>query len=143
MAEAIAAFSLAANVLQFLDVGGRIISSIWSFYKSNRKDIEQAPDLITISKDLQRVLGGFQLPEEGVQADDGLVQLSRQCLKVAKEMQDLLASVFKNGAANMGKREAVLTALKMVWKEDKIRSLEDRLDRFRQQLVLHVLASLR
>ena len=33
MAEAIAAFGLAANVIQFIDVGSPIATNMWGFYK--------------------------------------------------------------------------------------------------------------
>lgn len=143
MAEAIAAFSLAANVLQFIDIGSRMVGTLWSYYKSNRKGSKQAPDLLRISTDLQHVLQGFQVPATGAHEDVGLAQLARDCQAVAEEMQNLLQSVFHHEAGSMGKREALLAALKMVWKEDDLQSLQDRLNQFRHQLVVHLLASLR
>jgi hypothetical protein len=143
MAEAIAAFSLAANVLQFVDFGSRLVGTLWSYYKSNRKGTRQGPDLLSISADLQHILQGFQLPDNGTYEDVGLVQLARECEAVAEEMQDLLQSVFHHEAGSMGKREALLVAFKMMLKEDDLRSLQDRLNQFRHQLVVHLLASLR
>src|SRR5947207_108974 len=111
MAEALAAFSVAANVLQFVDVGTRTVATFWSFYRSNRKGLKQAPDIVSISADLQRVLDKFQLPPgDGPDEDAGLVQLARECQDVALEMQNLLNSLFNVEAKSMGKREALLAA---------------------------------
>ena len=32
MAEALAAFGLAANIVQFIDIGSRLVSTIWGIY---------------------------------------------------------------------------------------------------------------
>lgn len=146
MAEAIGAFSLAANILQFVDFGSRAVASLWWYYKENRKEIKQGPDLFTICTDLQRVLCEFELPEDdGTHEDAGLVQLARECHGVAEEMQKVLRSVFnaETPAGSMGRREALLAALRMLWKEEHLQSLLDRLSQFRHQLVVHLLASLR
>jgi hypothetical protein len=144
MAEALAAFSVAANVLQFVDIGTRTLSTFWSFYRSNRKGIQQAPDIVSILTDLQRVLEKFQLPPgDCTDEDAGLVQLARECQDVALEMQSLLHSLFNAETKSMGKRDALLAAFKMMCKEEKLRSLQDRLNQFRHQLVVHLLASLR
>ena len=144
MSEALAAFSVAANVLQFVDFGTRTISTFWSFYRSNRKGPKRAPDIVSISADLQRVLDKFQLPPgDGPDEDAGLVQLARECQDVALEMQNLLNSLFNAEAKSMGKREALLAAFKMICKEEELRSLQERLNQFRHQLVVSLLASLR
>ena len=56
MAEANAAFSLAANVVQFIDFGARYIGNFWSFYKAASNTDDDVPDVETINSDLQNVL---------------------------------------------------------------------------------------
>jgi len=144
MAEAVAAFSLAANVLQFIDFGSRVMSNFWAFYKSSRHGTNEVPDLQGINNDLQQVLESLQVPTDDItQSDIGLLQLAQDCQNVALELETLLQSLFKAEAGNIGKREALKAAFKLVWKEDQVRYLQERLDQFRNQLIVHLLASLR
>jgi hypothetical protein len=143
MAEAVAAFNLAAGVLQFIDFGSRVMSNFWTFYKSNRHGTKE-PDLQVINNDLRRVLENLQVPaDDTAQSDVGLLQLAQDCQKVALDLETLLQSLFKAEAGNSGKREALKAAFRLVWKDDQVRYLQERLDQFRHQLIVHLLASIR
>jgi hypothetical protein len=52
MAEAIAAFSLAANVIQFIEFASHLTTSFWEFYKSASQTGDDGPDIETINADL-------------------------------------------------------------------------------------------
>lgn len=144
MAEGVAAFSLAANILQFIDFGARVVSNFWSFYKSNRKEANNVPDFSAINADLQRVLSDLQLPyDDGSGGDIGLVELAKDCRCVAEELKTVLQSLFKARVGNTGKRDALMAAFKLAWREDEIRSLQEQLNQFKHQLVIHLLASMR
>ena len=56
MAEALIAVGVAANVVQFLDVGSRFVSRCWEIYASNRDGTGERFDLKTITKDFDEVL---------------------------------------------------------------------------------------
>jgi len=144
MAEAIAAFSLASNILQFVDFGARVASNFWTLYKSNRKEANNIPNFVVINADLERVLSDLQLPcDDGSEGDIGLVELAKECQSVAEALKAILESLVKTRAGNMGKREAMVAAFKLVWREDEIRSLQERLNQFKHQLIVHLLASMR
>jgi hypothetical protein len=56
----------------------------------------------------------------------------------------LLAILDKVKAADISrKRDALKVAFRLIYKEDKIKSLQDRLASFRSQLNLHLLLSIR
>jgi hypothetical protein len=148
MAEAIAAFGLAANVVQFIDFGSKLTSSFWHLYKSGRDGVEEvsfAPHLQTMTSDLQNILDGLvdQESGDGSHDDSGLRKLAEDCKAQAAELQTLLGSLGTAGNGKFGKREALKAAFRAVWKEDEINSFEVRLGQFRQQLTLHLLSSLR
>lgn len=139
MAEAVAALGVAANVLQFLDYGSRFVSQAWRIHKTGSDGLDGIPNLQLMTKQLQEVLGDLQKH----QATDNpeLLQLSEECSRVARR---LIESIDCIGIPQGGrKRDALKTAFKMAWKREEIQQLQRELDGFRQQLSLHLLASLR
>jgi hypothetical protein len=142
MAESIAAFGLAASILQFVDFGSRVASNFRRFHQAHQLDREDAPDLQKINSDLQHLLEELQMPEENSQ-ESGLVQLAKECQDVANELDEKLTSIFKTSRETSGKRDALKSSFKLAWKENELRSLQERVDHFRNQLVIHLLASLR
>lgn len=141
MVEAVAAFSVAASIIQFIDFGSKLMSRIWQFYKSSRKSEEALPDVQRITADLLDVLKRVDIPDnENNEADNGLQQLVVECHNVATDLLKLLNSLH---ADNQSKRKAIQSAFKLMWREEDILSLQKRLDQCRAQLVIHLLASLR
>ena len=97
MAEAILIFSLAANVVQFLDIGSKFVSSVWKIYRSGRNGLDEIPDLATITDDLRMISQGLQAPDgddkEIVDGGQGLKELAGQCQSVVMELLDSLNKI--------------------------------------------------
>ena len=94
MAEAVAAFSVAANVIQFIDFGTRLTSQFWKFYRSIRESREAVPDIKTINKDLREVSKRLEASKtEDEEANKGLKVLAAECYSVAVGLDKLLASL--------------------------------------------------
>ncbi|KAK4450287.1 hypothetical protein QBC34DRAFT_403202 [Podospora aff. communis PSN243] len=139
MAEAVAALGVAANILQFLDYGSRFITQAWRIHKAGSDGIDGIPSLQAMTKDLQDVLSDLQKQKAG--DNPGLARLSEDCSDVARR---LLASIDCICIPQGGrKRDAIKTTFKVAWQRDRIKELQRDLDGFRQQLSLHLLASLR
>jgi hypothetical protein len=146
MVEAVAAFSLAANVVQFVDFASKVTTNFWTFYKATSSSAgDDTPDIETINSDLQNVLKELHtsLAATYSSSKNDLIQLVQECQKVATELANVLQPLIKARSANLGKRVALKSAFKAVWKEDDIHSLKQRLDHFRGQLTLRLLISLR
>ncbi|MCJ1351493.1 MAG: hypothetical protein MMC33_001477 [Icmadophila ericetorum] len=109
MAETIAAFSLAANIIQFIDFGSRFVPA------GNENEISDS--------------------------ERGLRQLAVQCLSATTELSIQLSKV--SLADKTRKRDALKVAFMVRWKKENIESLKARLEGFRHQLTLHLLAFLR
>ena len=139
MAESIVALGLAANVVQFIEFGSRLAAQFWSFYRSGSSGAHFHPDLDQINIDLQRVLTGLQVPLN--QTDSGVEQLVQDCHKISVELDAILRSLSEVKISSA--RDALKAAFKAVWKEDEIKAFQDRLDRFRAQLNLHLLTIIR
>jgi hypothetical protein len=48
MAEAIAAFGLASNILQVTDFGSKFVSIAWRIYRSSNAALDSAQDFVDI-----------------------------------------------------------------------------------------------
>lgn len=145
MAEAIAAFGLAANIVQFIDFGCNFVSTVWSIYRKGRDGVGELFDLEKTTKDLQLVLANLQLPpgnpDERTESERSLQELAEQCQNLATEMLSALRQI--SNLDKPRKRDALKTAFRMIWKEDEIKSQQLRLERFKHHLTLHLLTSLR
>jgi hypothetical protein len=160
MAEALAAFAIAANVVQFIDFTAKIISS---GYKASRAGPTGNDWTETLTDDLLEVSNVLKAPiakEKGhglTENERELVELAGKCSEVASELLTTLKALNlrpQEPVKPQGKkgkkperRQIVWsdfrTALKTVWSEDKISTLEKRIVSFRQQLVLRILVSFR
>ena len=140
MAETLLAVGLAANVLQFLDVGTRFANNLWSMATTG-KDTEYV-DVRKVSEDLQAVLKRLESSTDARnEAEQSLALLVRDCKGVAKDLLEMLQTVKLPSKAR--RRDAIKPALMAVWKRGKIESLQASLDGFRQQLILHLLTIIR
>lgn len=140
MAEAVAAFGVAANVIQFIDFGCKLMTRLWQFYKSSRDNYESLPDVQRLTA-LLDMLKTVNIPKnEENELDDGLQQLVLECHNVATDLLKLLNTLQND---NRRKREAMKAAFKLMWREDELLSLQKRLDQCKAQMIIHLLASLR
>jgi hypothetical protein len=133
MATAVAIFSLAANIVQFIDFGTRLASTVYRLYRSGQDCDSQLSDIQKITNSLQDVLKNLQL--QAPEKDDDIPQCDLNLLRLAEECHqmtvELLSSLSKVRLPDkVHKRDAVKAAFKMIWNEADIKSFEKRLDRF-------------
>lgn len=142
MAEALAAIGVAANVIQLLDFGSRFVSSCWEIYTAGRDGVGEFPDLYAITKDFEGVLKDLKqsdaksLPRE----HSGFQHLLAKCQDLAGQLSDSISKLNLPNKAR--KRVAVKEAIKRLW-NDEISSLQTRLERLRQELIVHLLGLIR
>jgi hypothetical protein len=155
MAEAVAALSLASNVLQIIDSGTKFASIAWKIYHSGRvasasfDDLEYLPkinfDLQGVLKDLR----GESTSQNVSQNHRCIIDLAVECGKIAEELTKSLGQIHANSLGHIHardekrKRDAIKLAFRSMWKEKEINSLQERLVEHRHQLTLHLLVSLR
>ncbi|KAK3365533.1 hypothetical protein B0T24DRAFT_500359, partial [Lasiosphaeria ovina] len=144
MAEAAAAFALAASIVQFLDFGAKLASKAWRIHQNGQDGVDELLDIHDTTKDLTEILTQLRVPDSlDTQAStdhSGLLSLANSCQAVAEELIELLGTVKLPHRWQPGRRAALKAALKIVLKEGEIRSLHERIDYFRQQLTLHLLS---
>lgn len=148
MAEAVAALSLAANILQALDYGRQFVTAAWKIWISGQESMEGIATLQILSKDLDTILSSLQAATPSSQhsaltdsTHAALVELAGDCTRVTKKMLQTLQQI---GLPSSGrKRDAIKAAFKLLWNNDEIKALEVQLSEFRNQLTLRLLISVR
>jgi hypothetical protein len=139
MAEAIAALSLAANIVQFIDFGTRVLSNGHSLYKSEsgRKVLDDNQEIEIIAQSLNQLVQGLTSsastnPSSGVsQTEINLRKLAAQCSDIASELLRAVGKLDVQGKS--GRWDSFRTALKSVLAESKIDKIRQRLDKFRKK----------
>src|ERR1700744_1315293 len=144
MAEAIAALSLASNILQVIDFGASFASTSWKIYQGarhSRQGLDEIESLRNINENLRDVLRDIRTQYDSLtstsESTDGIIALAKQCSTFVEELVQSLASL--RLADVKRKRDAVRAAFKLSWKKDEIHDLESRLHGFRSQLTLSLL----
>lgn len=105
MAEAIAALSLAANIVQFIDFGGKVLSCGFKLYKNGPGStvLGEANDTKIITQSLQRLIEDLNQPLEQSDSTNEVIELSQteidlrnlaaQCVDIANELLNAISKV--------------------------------------------------
>jgi hypothetical protein len=143
--EPLAALSVAANVIQLVDYGTRLIRNIHQLHQDGQ--VSEDIDLQIVTKDLRDLNGRLQT--SAVQRRDqhsfagdksALVHLVRGCNKVADEV---IGRLSKLSGAKHKSWDSFRLALKSLWTRKEIEAISARLESYRDQLVLRILVDLR
>jgi hypothetical protein len=150
MAEAIAALSLAANIVQFIDFGTRVLSNGHSLYKSGsgRKVLDENQEIKIIAQSLNQLVQGLTSSEASTNPSSGVSQIEINLRKLAAQCSDIASELLRavgklDVQGKSGRWDSFRTALKSVLAESKIEKIRQRLDKFRQEIIVHILACFR
>jgi len=139
---------LAGNIVQFVDFSRKLISESYQLYKSATGTLPENHELAMIAEtlgELSSKLTSSSLsdvrPIQLSQHEKNLQMIGISCKSVAEELRATVEDLRVKGKYN--KWQSFRQALRSVWKKDKIQALEKRLDSFRQELTVHLVAILR
>ena len=139
------AVGLISNIFQFIDVGSRFVSKVWNISMSGRQGLTAVLDVQKVTEDLEHVLPGFKSPNDASpcldSSDRGLQQLAGHCERLALELIESIRKI--DLPEKSRKRDNLMSAIRLIWKEEELKSLQSRLDGYRQELILHLLALIR
>ncbi|KAI0098837.1 hypothetical protein GGR51DRAFT_537144 [Nemania sp. FL0031] len=140
--------SVAAAVIQFVDFTCGLISKGIAIHSSatgltvDHNELQNiTEDLSQTSNDIKQSLINQHGERRLTSNEEDLQKIARDCQVVAEELLGVLATLTSKG--HRTKWRSFRHALETAWKEKKVQSLENRLDRFRQQMMANVLNSLR
>ncbi|OCK82825.1 hypothetical protein K432DRAFT_423847 [Lepidopterella palustris CBS 459.81] len=139
--DPISALGVASAVVTFVDFTSKLISRS----RPDGSKIAAKPDLALITKDLKDISDKLHdsLSQDSSDRDNdkGLRQICFECSNDASLLSNALDRLRTNSKHR--KWSSFRLALESIWAEKEIGELKERLDGFRQQLIIHILVSLR
>jgi hypothetical protein len=142
--EALAAISLAGNVVQFVEFSCRLFDQTAAIYHSRTGSTRGAQDIETLTQQLQNLCANLAHGNNSVQhvgpahqpIPGSLRRLAKDCEAVANE---LLSELYSLKARNPGSKwSSFRAALGVSWKEKRVDALQKKLDSYRSQLIVHL-----
>ena len=140
------ALGLAGNVVQFVDFGTKLFSEAAELYHSVDGTLQVNAQLEAITEDLSILsaeLGSASFYEaQPLSADvKNLMNLALSCEELADEL--LLVLTKLKVSSDHKKWKCLRQAFASAWKGKKIKAYMAKLDRFRSQMTVHLVAILR
>lgn len=145
--EPLSALSIATAVVQFLDFAGTLVSGTWEISRSSFGDTEKNSDLRYITESLQKHNEELRncLNQSNVapfsSQDRDIEQLCRQCNEVADRLVTILNRVRSHSKDS--KWTSFRAALRTMWSQEEVDTLQKTLDSYRQQISMLILVSMR
>jgi hypothetical protein len=135
------ALGLASNVVSFVDFSCKLFSKAREIYSSASGQSQEVEDLTTIAEHIRGLSSRispvplpdpreFHVPE----SDRRLNELAYLCGQAASDLLDALEKV--RARAPKSKWESFRAVLVMVMSQEKINSLEERLEKYRRQVIM-------
>ena len=148
--------AIAAAVVQFIDVAGKVVSSATSIRRSIDGQLDEHRELEDITNalahDARKIRECIEQQRDASELTDAEKEqekIGQDCQDVAEQLLDALGNLKARSGKTKTKRhkqsqwQSFRQALRILWCEDDICALEKRLDRFRQQMVFIILGALR
>ena len=140
------ALGLASNIAQFVDFSSKLISNSYELYKSTGHLVETI-ELKMVANDLSQLTDKLQrssqngLTPPGSPDEEDLKKLAASCKEIADELLAILRDLGVKSPHQ--KWQSFRQALRTARKKEKIDALERRINLFRQQITMKLVAILR
>jgi hypothetical protein len=140
--EALAAVGLAGNVAQFIDFSCKLFSVTCEIHHSTTGASKGVEDIATVAQQLNSLSTKLSLAcqtrrntSRPTSDEEALEKLAKQCENAARE---LVLAIDDLRPDDRSKWNSFRSCLATVWQLDKIRDMEQRLDSYRSQLIVHL-----
>lgn len=143
--EALAALSLACNVVTLVDCGLKIVSECRQFYKHGTTNEQQdfvsrIQDILSISRSLDKTIVGSQTSQPLTQGDKELLNVAKKCQSIATELQKELHEAAKGPSGSF--KSSVTVVFRLRRRTGKIESIMVRLRECQKLLETRILVNL-
>jgi len=146
--EPFSALAVATSAVQFIDFTSKLITESYKLHASATGQLEEHVILEKVTKNLRDVSLNLstQVEKQTVlatlsQDDKELQHLCKGCHEISLQLLQALEKLKAEDGSS--KWKSFRQALRTIWTREHIEGLEKQLDRFRQQLVISILASFR
>jgi hypothetical protein len=135
MADALAAFGLASNIVQFVDAGIKLVSYGRELYCSEEGASKENTVIDKIAADIKLITQN--LANGVVNNDPALQEMVGKCAELAGDLHALL-QVLKIDTQKNRRMETMKKSLKSFRKRHEIKDIYDRLCKVRDQVCFHL-----
>lgn len=143
--DALSALGVAANIAQFLGYGMKLLTITNEIYESAQGFTHKVETVEAIYGKLKHLSSKLKLSSqppdttnENIAAYEQAIQdIGRVCQDDCGKLLELTEQL-KRGNGRSKRYRSFKKALKLMWKGDEIRELEQRLQHIQQTLILHV-----
>jgi hypothetical protein len=139
------ALSVAGTLIQFVDFCSKVLSHTRELYKSKTGALSANQELELAAADLYVISQQLPHPEKKAfesSDEQSLRELAATCSEISVEISSKLIRL-KISRGKYKKWPSFFQALRLVWSEDEIRELKERLSRCRETLQMHIVAGLK
>ena len=149
MVDPFLTIGIAANILQFLDLGSKLFNvgrQIHHYGQSEEHmEIELvAKDLYCIAESLEASLSHSPESEQPVEDEVLLRRLVERCQGICDEIFGIIEKLkVRPGSAGQARWKSFYAAAKIILKQQDVQSLRKRMNNIRQELIVHTLMFLR
>ncbi|PGH26785.1 hypothetical protein AJ80_01550 [Polytolypa hystricis UAMH7299] len=141
--EALVAVGLAANIVQFVQVAGALISEANSISSSGSpSSIPQLRDLSNLTKQTALIKANLQVNPNLSREDEFLLDIASKCHSAGTELITYLDTFsVKPGSSNP--LRAARASIKFKWEHHKLQDFVSQLDKLRETFTLSTILALR
>lgn len=143
--DPLTAISVASAVVQFVDFGTKLVSKGKEYYRSAEGVLADHAEQSAVSSKLSeltnRLSKSISLHGSGRKlshAEAALLEVTEDCMRTSDDF--IIALDGLKVAGPHRKWKSFRQALKSVWKKEGLQATEAKLDRLRQQVIIHLLA---
>ncbi|KAF2995684.1 hypothetical protein E8E13_002973 [Curvularia kusanoi] len=136
--------SIALAVVQFVDFTSKLVSATWKIHSGEPSPGgERSSHLKTITEDLTKYNDSLRQSQLApISGDAALLDLAGKCNNIGSRLVDTLNSLQKQkGSAHGRVWGSLRLALREKWHENDIKAMSEDLQNYRQQVILHLIAS--
>lgn len=135
--DPITAVGFAASILTFIDFSCAVIGGTYEVYKSTTGTTLENAHITTIVDDLERVTDGLISDAEGKPKHTReLCKIAENCHKLSQDLSKILKKL--QISDNKSKMKSLKIKIASMRKEKEIVSIEERLDKYRLQILLRL-----
>jgi hypothetical protein len=135
--DPITAVGFAASILQFIDFSWGVITGTYEVYKSATGTTLENAHINTVVNDLERVTDGLISDVEGkTKHEKELCKLADKCHNLSQDLSKILKKL--QISEENSKWKSLKVKIASMRKEKEIASIENRLDKYRSQILVRV-----
>jgi chromosome segregation ATPase len=135
--DPITAVGFAASILQFIEFSWGVITGTYEVYKSTTGTTHENAHISTVVNDLERATDRLISDVEGkTKNEKELCNLADKCHELSQDLSKILKKL--QASEKSSKWLSLKVKVASMRKEKEIASIEDRLDRYRSQILVRL-----